>query len=119
MKSYPDIDNLDQCAVHLLGKQDGALTCYLRFFPENVKYPNAVSFGRIAVPMSARGQGLARAAALEVKNYLNNIDNRAVIIISAQLYLKKFYTELGFKSVGESYDEDGIPHIEMHLNPHE
>ena len=35
------------------------------------------------------------------------------IKISAQEYLKKFYTKLGFKYTGKSYLEDGIPHIEM------
>ena len=38
------------------------------------------------------------------------------IKISAQEYLKKFYTKLGFKHTGKSYLEDGIPHIEMVSN---
>ena len=38
------------------------------------------------------------------------------IKISAQEYLKKFYTNLGFKHTGKSYLEDGIPHIEMISN---
>lgn len=37
------------------------------------------------------------------------------IRISAQCYLEQFYTNLGFQSVGTSYLEDGIPHIEMVL----
>lgn len=35
------------------------------------------------------------------------------IVISAQRYLETFYKSLGFKSEGESYLEDGIPHIQM------
>jgi len=35
------------------------------------------------------------------------------IKIGAQCYLLKFYNNLGFKASGESYLEDGIPHIEM------
>jgi ElaA protein len=35
------------------------------------------------------------------------------IVISAQLYLEKFYSELGFKTEGTSYLEDDIPHIKM------
>ena len=35
------------------------------------------------------------------------------IVISAQLYLEKFYTNLGFKTEGEPYLEDDIPHIKM------
>ena len=33
--------------------------------------------------------------------------------ISAQEYLIKFYEGFGFKVVGDVYDEDGIPHVEM------
>ena len=33
------------------------------------------------------------------------------IKISAQEYLKNFYTDLGFKHTGKRYLEDGIPHI--------
>ena len=35
------------------------------------------------------------------------------IKLSAQKYLEKFYNNLGFKTTGESYLEDGIPHIAM------
>ncbi len=38
------------------------------------------------------------------------------ILISAQAYLTKFYNSLGFIQVGESYLEDGIPHIKMLRN---
>ncbi|MGL5099735.1 MAG: GNAT family N-acetyltransferase [Fusobacteriaceae bacterium] len=33
--------------------------------------------------------------------------------MSAQAYLLKFYSELGFQQVSEVYMEDDIPHIEM------
>ena len=42
--------------------------------------------------------------------------NSRKIKISAQEYLKNFYTNLGFKHTGKCYLEDGIPHIEMILN---
>ena len=35
------------------------------------------------------------------------------IKISAQKYLTKFYTDLGFNATGKEYLEDGIPHLEM------
>jgi ElaA protein len=35
------------------------------------------------------------------------------IIISAQLYLKRFYESFSFQQTGEEYSEDGIPHIKM------
>ena len=35
------------------------------------------------------------------------------IEISAQKYLKDFYTDLGYEFTGSEYLEDGIPHIRM------
>jgi len=42
--------------------------------------------------------------------------NQRKIKISAQYYLKNFYNDLGFLEQGESYLEDGIPHITMIKN---
>ena len=43
----------------------------------------------------------------------SEIENENEIKISAQKYLIKFYTALGFKAIGNEYLEDGIPHIAM------
>jgi len=45
--------------------------------------------------------------------YLKKHQNKFPIIISAQTYLQHFYQDFGFQTIGESYDEDGIPHIKM------
>ena len=37
------------------------------------------------------------------------------IEISAQKYLKKFYSNLGFIQEGDEYLEDNIPHLRMFL----
>jgi ElaA protein len=42
-------------------------------------------------------------------------ENYTSIKISAQCYLDKFYTDLGFVFTGEKYLEDGIPHQAMLL----
>jgi len=39
--------------------------------------------------------------------------NNQDIVISAQAYLNKFYTHLGFSPEGAGYLEDDIPHIKM------
>lgn len=44
---------------------------------------------------------------------IKNVFNETTIILSAQVYLKKFYNNLEFYEVGKEYLEDGIPHIEM------
>jgi ElaA protein len=38
------------------------------------------------------------------------------ITISAQQYLERFYTELGFVTKSDVYPEDGIPHIKMNYH---
>jgi ElaA protein len=43
------------------------------------------------------------------------IFNTSVIKISAQTYLLDFYSSLGFKPISETYDEDGIEHVDMLL----
>ena len=35
----------------------------------------------------------------------------------AQRYVERFYADLGFAPAGETYLEDGIPHVEMTLAP--
>ena len=47
---------------------------------------------------------------------IKNLFNQTTIKISAQLYLKSFYSSLGFQQVGDAYLEDGIPHIAMIKN---
>jgi ElaA protein len=37
--------------------------------------------------------------------------------ISAQAHLQGYYGSVGFKPVGEGYDEDGIPHWGMVYTP--
>ena len=48
--------------------------------------------------------------------FIENNFKEKKILISAQAYLTKFYNSLGFIQVGESYLEDGIPHIKMLRN---
>jgi len=116
---YPDIDNKDMQAMHLLGKKNNTICAYVRLFPKDFIYPDSVCFGRFVTAPSARGQGLAKEALMQVLGYLDEIKNTDPIVISAQLYLQKFYASFGFLSVGEPYEEDGILHIQMRKNNNE
>ncbi len=110
---YLDADGHDQRSLHLLGRDpQGNLVAYLRLLPPGEKYVES-SIGRVIVSASARGGGVGvelmrRGIARAVEDYPGT-----GIRISAQEYLLKFYGDLGFASVGESYLEDGIPHLEM------
>ena len=45
--------------------------------------------------------------------YINKNLKGEKIELSAQIYLDKFYKDLGFYRTGEDYLEDGIPHQRM------
>ncbi len=110
---YQDIDYQDQKTIHLLGIKNNNLVAYLRFFPIGTLYTDALSFGRVVVKKSERGQGIANEMMAQIELYLKKIKNTTPIIISAQLYLKKFYESHKYQSVGSPFDEDGILHIKM------
>lgn len=110
---YPDIDNRDSQAIHLLGMSDKKLAAYLRLFLKGTFHANAISFGRVATAPFARNQGLGKSLIAQTLLYLKDNNLQDTIRISAQIYLKKFYESFGFQSVGEMYDEDGIMHIDM------
>lgn len=109
---YQDVDNKDQKALHIIGTKNGEIVAYTRIFkPED--YFNNVSIGRVVVSQDQRKYGLGKRI---MQASLAAIDQRfpnQPIEISAQSYLLKFYTELGFKITGEEYLEDGIPHRRM------
>lgn len=112
---YADIDGNDEQCFHLLGKaDDGRLLAYLRVVPPGLSYPEP-SIGRVLTAQDCRGQGAGQAL-LEAGVRLTRFQYPGQPIrISAQLYLQGFYQMLGFAAVGEPYDEDDIPHIEMLL----
>jgi ElaA protein len=109
---YQDIDGKDQKALHVLGFKDDKLIAYTRIFKPGDYFTEA-SIGRVVVTKNERqfkyGYDIMKASINAIKTHYNE----DLIKISAQCYLKQFYTNLGFKAVGEEYLEDDIPHIAM------
>jgi ElaA protein len=109
---YQDIDGKDEKALHVMGFKKEKLVAYTRVFGPG-KYFNEAGIGRVAVAKVARqhkyGNEIMEASIKAIKSNFNTTH----IELSAQVYLKKFYDNLGFKVVGEEYLEDGIPHIAM------
>jgi len=112
---YQDIDDKDLKCHHLMCLVDGNLAGYTRIVPPGLTYEDA-SIGRVVIGSDYRGLGLGKQLMENSVKDCKEILKESTIRISAQLYLLKFYNSLGFKEVGEPYDEDGIPHIEMVLN---
>ena len=109
---YQDIDGKDEKALHLLGEIDHKVVAYSRIFKANDYFENA-SIGRVAIAEKYRAQKWGHQLMQEAISGIENNFGIQSITISAQLYLKKFYQSHGFVQIGETYLEDGIPHIEM------
>jgi len=118
--AYQDVDGYDHEALHVMGQLSGAdeaqLVSYSRLLPPGAKYEGA-SIGRVITKKSIRGGGAGKALILNSLAFCRQHWPGLIITISAQAYLQKFYIGLGFENVSEPYDEDGIPHIRMQLNP--
>ncbi len=118
---YPDIDDLDPYAWHLLGHTRAedcqVLAAYLRVVFPGKKYDEP-SIGRVVTPSATRRQGWGKLLLAEGVRRVEAQYPNAAIRISAQQYLERFYQSFGFRTVSTPYDEDGIPHIEM-LRPAE
>lgn len=109
---YLDIDGKDQKALHVLGILEGKIAAYSRIFRAG-DYFMSPSIGRVVVAKSHRKKGYAKIMMKAAMEYIFNSLKEGKIELSAQTYLSRFYTELGFKIVGEAYLEDGIPHRKM------
>jgi ElaA protein len=112
---YQDLDGKDQKALHVIGKKNGKVVAYTRIFKAGDYFKDS-SIGRVAVHKDERKHGygkiIMQASITAIRDYFNT----STIRISAQTYLLKFYGELGFQPTGETYLEDGIPHIQMIKN---
>ena len=113
---YPDADGRDPHAWHLLGWVDDLstqrLVAYARLFEPGVRYEEC-SIGRIVSAPEVRGAGFGRALLAEGLRRLESLAPGQKIKIAAQRRLENFYTEYGFKTISEPYEEDGIIHVDM------
>ncbi|CCV64575.1 Acetyltransferase, GNAT family [Alteracholeplasma palmae J233] len=109
--AYQDLDDVDKRAEHYFILNDKSeVISYARFIPENIKYETA-SIGRVVTKKEARKNGYSKRIIEEMIR-----DHKQQITISAQVQAQPFYEKIGFKTVGNIYLEDDIPHIKMTIN---
>lgn len=111
---YQDIDNKDKKAVHIFLKEKNEIIAYSRVFKEKEYFENP-SIGRVVVANKRRMYGVGKKIMNISIDYIKQNIKAKSIEISAQKYLKKFYSNLGFIQEGDEYLEDNIPHLRMFL----
>ena len=109
---FLDLDDKDQKCYHLLLYQENELVAYTRIVPAGLSYKE-VAIGRVVSSPAYRGRGLGREVMELTLTSCNQLFGPCDIRLGAQTYALGFYESLGFKSDGDTYDEDGIEHIEM------
>lgn len=111
---YQDLDNKDQVSHHLcIWNDNHELIATCRIVPRTISYHDYVSIGRVVTRLDVRKHGYGKILMVEAIKTCKTLFTHEKIKISAQSYLLKFYSELGFESTGEEYLEDGIPHTAM------
>jgi ElaA protein len=115
--AYPDLDGLDQQALHLLlrvgGENCGELAGCLRLIL--FAGEGRVRIGRVAVAEPQRGQGLARRLMREALARCRREYPEWAVTLSGQTYLAPFYESLGFAVTSAPYDDYGLEHVAMAL----
>lgn len=110
---YQDCDNKDFKSYHFTGSQGDTLIAYCRILPPGISYSKAASIGRVVTSPIARRQQLGKILLSKSLETLYILFGEVPVKIGAQLYLKKFYESFSFTKQGDTYLEDGIPHITM------
>lgn len=110
---YLDVDGKDLDAYHIWAEdQDGNILCTSRILKAGVSY-SEVAIGRVCTSLKGRGKKLGKEMMNRCIDFIEKEFKTKEIRLSAQTYLLKFYSDLGFVSTGKEYLEDDIPHVEM------
>lgn len=110
--AYCDPDGWDKEAAHIIIEEDDKVVATARVLPAGTRF-RQVSIGRVVVDTAYRNRNLGKLLMQQAISFAGEAFHAEEIKISAQLYLRRFYENLGFRQISEVYDEDGIPHIGM------
>lgn len=110
--AYQEADGLDLHAWHLTVLAQGELAACARVIEPGRKYEEP-SIGRVMTLGRFRSLQIGRALVAQAVAFTEDRFPGQGIRIGAQAHLQKFYGAFGFEPVGDTYDEDGILHIDM------
>lgn len=105
-------DGHDDASRHLLGLVDETAVATARWRATTHGDEIVAKLERFAVLNSHRGRGygtcLVRRTMEDARRAGFN-----TFLVHAQAHLQDWYEDLGFRSTGRTFDEAGIPHVEM------
>ena len=113
---YPEVDGQDPDATHIMGLTDsGALAAYARVLPPHGDEPPHI--GRVIVDPGFRGKHLGRHLMHRALHAVERLYGSRRSALAAQEYLVDFYATFGYVPKSGTYLWDGIPHVDMVLDP--
>ena len=115
---YPEIDGKDFEAFHLRILDGEELAAALRVLPPESEGKSA-KIGRVVVAPDYRGYKLGQRLMKEAIEFAHDRFPGIAIELGGQSHLQKFYGSFGFEAISDEYLEDGIPHVDMRLEPRE
>ena len=110
--AYPEIDDLDQDAIHVWFEDENGIEAYLRILDRDIENEHC-AIGRVIAVKRRCGLG-SRIMREGIRVAVEQFSADA-IYLEAQTYAREFYEQLGFKQVSDEFALDGIPHVKMLL----
>lgn len=109
---YPELDGLDQAALHVWLQDADGIAAYLRVMDRSENRPY-VSIGRVL--SVRRREGLATRLLKEGIRLAQTEFHAESVYLEAQVYARSLYEKQGFRQISDEFLEDGIPHVKMLL----
>lgn len=105
-----EFDGLDGNAVQLLAYLDDRPVGTARITQIDRQ---TAKIERLAVLPDARGYGIGSQLMRTALAIISGNENNRKVVVNAQEYIQNLYRKIGFQTVGEPFDEAGIPHVKM------
>lgn len=103
-----EFDDIDAHALHALVREDGVPAATARLYEHEGEF----HIGRVAVLREYRKRGLGELAMRLLMLKAREL-GASEVAVGAQIQAQGFYERLGFRSTGELYDDEGVPHVRM------
>lgn len=107
-----DFDYKDKECYHLIVSYKDKVVGYSRILQRGLSYEEP-SIGRVLVLKEYRKNNIGQLMMEKAVDFIINELKEEEITISAQLYVKSLYENVGFKVISEPYIEAEIEHIKM------